>query len=537
MAIQESGTKIPLSLDSFKMEREALQAVLKSALFQHSPRLADLLNYIAARYFEGEVHLIKEYALATEVLGRATSFDASRDAIVRVEVHRLRKKLKGYYAGEGINDPVAITIKTGQYIPIFLHREEITAAETPLRASDAGTGQEPIHNSGSGATVPPAYPFTRRMRVPFFSGLAVLACIGAIAVGFFYFHRGEKLPARAGSNPGTPLQTTNNLGPVSFAPESGARILCGYRNRKYIDSYGRAWDGDRAYTGGLAQQKSIRFISRTTDPGIFQTMRTGKFRYHIPLISGKYDLRLYFLETEYGPDNPRGGGENSRVFNVLLNGKPLLTNFDILADAGPNTADVRVFDNVQPGKSGFLDLTFNPRFGEPLLNAIEILPVADREVTPIRLVAQDKWITDRAGRAWSPDNFYCGGRYNAVHRDVSGADDPRLFRVVHYGHFSYAIPLDKGSYSATLYFAETFFGPHNPGGGGVGSRVFDVTCNGRILLSKFDIFAEAGGDHELKKTFYGLHPNAQGKLVFSFDPEVNYASLFAVEVLPEEARR
>jgi len=53
-------------------------------------------------------------------------------------------------------------------------------------------------------------------------------------------------------------------------------------------------------------------------------------------------------------------------------------------------------------------------------------------------------------------------------------------------------------------------------------------------LSKFDIFAAAGENHQFKKTFYGLHPNAQGKLLFLFEPEVNYASLFAIEILPEE---
>ncbi len=163
--------------------------------------------------------------------------------------------------------------------------------------------------------------------------------------------------------------------------------------------------------------------------------------------------------------------------------------------------------------------------------------MAEEAARPVRLVTQDKWITDSAGRTWSPDNFSSGGRYIDVQHSVVGEDDPRLFRTEHYGHFSYAVPLDQGTYSATLYFAETYFGPQNPGGGGVGSRVFDVTCNGRTLLSKFDVFANAGANHQLKKTFHGLHPNAQGKLVFLFEPEVNYASVFAIEVLPEEGHQ
>lgn len=37
------------------------------------------------------------------------------------------------------------------------------------------------------------------------------------------------------------------------------------------------------------------------------------------------------------------------------------------------------------------------------------------------------------------------------------------------------------------------------------------------------IFTNAGANRQLKKTFYGLHPNAPDKLVFFFEPEINYA--------------
>jgi len=121
-------------------------------------------------------------------------------------------------------------------------------------------------------------------------------------------------------------------------------------------------------------------------------MRKGKFRDHIPLAPGTYELRLSFVETQYGPNSPAGGRENSRVFDVYGNGQPLLTNFDILADAVPNTADVGVFNDIRPNKSGFLDLLFKPGVSEPLLSAIAIQPVPEGRVRPVRLVAQDKWI-------------------------------------------------------------------------------------------------------------------------------------------------
>jgi hypothetical protein len=89
----------------------------------------------------------------------------------------------------------------------------------------------------------------------------------------------------------------------------------------------------------------------------------------------------------------------------------------------------------------------------------------------------------------------------------------------------------KGRYSITLHFAETWFGPRKSAGGGVGSRLFDVYCNGVALLKDFDIFRAAGdSDLVVDRTFSGLVPNAQDKFVLSFVPVRNYACINAIEV-------
>jgi hypothetical protein len=70
--------------------------------------------------------------------------------------------------------------------------------------------------------------------------------------------------------------------------------------------------------------------------------------------------------------------------------------------------------------------------------------------------------------------------------------------------------------------------------GGVGSRVFDVYCNGTTLLKNFDIFKEAHGPLVARdKTFHNLRPDAQGKLVLSFIPVQDYACVNAIEVEEE----
>jgi malectin (di-glucose binding ER protein) len=138
------------------------------------------------------------------------------------------------------------------------------------------------------------------------------------------------------------------------------------------------------------------------------------------------------------------------------------------------------------------------------------------------------------GRLWSSDRYFSSGRLASYVSPVEGTADPGLYASYRFGHFDYAIPVADGKYAVTLYFAETYFGAGKPGKGGVGSRLFDVECNGVALLRDFDIFKEAGGeDRAVVRTFHGLQPNAQGKLLLSFVPVKNYASVRAIEVTDE----
>src|ERR1700737_257454 len=113
----------PLPVPSaLSREREALRAVLESAMFAKNPRLARLLEYICNKYFDGDTNSIKEYCIAADVFGRSPEFDQSTDSIVRVEAHRLRKKLRDFYKTEGNQERVEIVVTTGRYLPQFIER-------------------------------------------------------------------------------------------------------------------------------------------------------------------------------------------------------------------------------------------------------------------------------------------------------------------------------------------------------------------------------------------------------------------------------
>src|SRR5689334_12505139 len=99
--------------------KAALNAVLGSKEFSRAPALAKLLKYLCEKTFEGRVHEIKEFSIATEVYGRSENFGEKRDSVVRVEMSRLRKRLVSYYADEGSQQALRIVIPAGTYAPEF----------------------------------------------------------------------------------------------------------------------------------------------------------------------------------------------------------------------------------------------------------------------------------------------------------------------------------------------------------------------------------------------------------------------------------
>ena len=97
---------------AFSEEKAELEMVLASEGFARAPTRARLLSYVCRKYFDGEANHIKEYNIAVEALGRPADFDQEVDPIVRVEAHRLRKRLKQYY------DENIAEYKTGAANPI-----------------------------------------------------------------------------------------------------------------------------------------------------------------------------------------------------------------------------------------------------------------------------------------------------------------------------------------------------------------------------------------------------------------------------------
>ena len=121
---------------------------------------------------------------------------------------------------------------------------------------------------------------------------------------------------------------------------------------------------------------------------------------------------------------------------------------------------------------------------------------------------------------------------------VKGTDDPELYETERWGNFSYAIPVTPGKYTVTLYFAARHGNWDEPSGDTFEGKpavahVFNVFCNGQVLLAAFDLAKEAHDSDVVIRRYAGLEPNAQGKLNLSFVPVKGYATVTGIEVLPQ----
>ncbi len=495
---------------TWEAERSELQAVLQSPLFARSPTLTHLLSYLCEKTFAGETDQIKEYSVALDVFNRRDSFDQDTDSIVRVQANRLRKRLSDYYAREGAGHAIHITIPVGQYVPMF---QRIASQAHPASATEAG---EVVAGEES------TFLFPKRI---WFLG-AVISVSVAIVIAIAISRPTPTTHPAMTERPQAPAEAVVGL-PVG----DEIHILAG-STRKYVDHAGKVWDPDEHFSGGSAVSGNVQHIWRTLDPIIYRNSRQGNFAYGIPLKPGIYELRLHFAENLYGPESESGGGEGSRTMTVTANGKTLLRDFDVLADAGDGrTAEVKVFSDISPASDGQLHLDFaSGKSGSAMVSAIEILPGVRGHLRPVRIVARDVPYYDNDSRWWSPDAYFKGGQLKSSQESALGTDDPEFYETERWGHFSYAIPVPAGRYTVTLHFIEHHSGDATAAGQ---NRVFDVFCNGKAIVSKLNIMDEVGENRPLVRKIKGLEPNAQGKLLLEFVPVAQYATVTAIEVVGE----
>ena len=103
--------------------------------------------------------------------------------------------------------------------------------------------------------------------------------------------------------------------------------------------------------------------------------------------AGSYQVTLKFAEIYWT-------AAGQRVFNASLNGSTVLSNLDIFAEVGANTADDKVFNNVQ-ASSGLITIQLGPAtVDNAKIAAIQIIPQPAASTPTLTLTRTEPAIGD-----------------------------------------------------------------------------------------------------------------------------------------------
>ena len=220
-----------------------------------------------------------------------------------------------------------------------------------------------------------------------------------------------------------------------------------------------SYQADQFANGGAASSTGLP-IAGTSDEAIYQSNRFGAHTYEIPVaLAGPYDIRVHFAELHYGVNVPGTFGD--RMFNVSIEGTPVLTNFDILSETSPATALIKEFDNLSVN-DGFASIALTSVVGEPKISAIEILDSKTFNATPSITIAtpiNGTTVNQTFDVSFSVSNYEISPGGNHVHKFVDGA-----FVGMHYDSSPITINASPGDHTIKL---ELYDGNHS------GTGVYD----------------------------------------------------------------
>lgn len=358
----------------------------------------------------------------------------------------------------------------------------------------------------------------------------------------FYYMRGstiwaakaayENLPNLCGSSTCTPPPTSTstftptNTPTINPCASSLIRVNCG--GGSAVDSQGRTWSADQAYTvgswgymGGANENPVSNPIANTQDDILYQSGRWGSnLEYRFTLNNGSYRVRLMWAEIYWS-------SSGQRRFNVFIEGNQVLSNFDIIESAGGNfTAYERTFDITV--NDGILNITTTNVIDSPKFSAIEILNpnttctftptftntptgtpptptftptfTATLPFSPIRVnCGGGQYVSSVTGFTWAADQAYTPGNWgyttagatNNRPTPVANTQDDPLYQTERWSNnqpqLNYAFDIPNGTYEITLKFNEAYFSSAN-------QRRFNILLEGNLMQSNFDIVAEAGAN-------------------------------------------
>ncbi len=263
-------------------------------------------------------------------------------------------------------------------------------------------------------------------------------------------------------------------------------------------------------------------IANFAPDAVYHTARSGSSTYTLPGFApgSRNVIRLHFIEEQKT-------AKGQRLFNVVINGLQVLTNFDIFVSAGGvNRRDVREF-TMGANLNGQYVIQFGASVDQPIVSAIEAVPSA--LPPPTQIACGQAAIGPFADDYGFSTGSAAKTRTNPIfNQGVLHTGPAAMYDSQRYGSsFSYTVPgFAAGSTNTVrLHFAETHWSTAN-------ARLFNVTINGVQVLTKFDVFAAAGAMNTAVVREFRSVADSSGNYTISFLASLDAATISGIEILP-----
>ena len=352
-------------MEQMTLEQHA-ERIRASGVLGRSDLIRRLFDYFVACASEGRVP--KEIEVAIDGFGRAADFDVSQDAMVRVYVHKLRRKLEEYYARPDVAVRGVLRIPRGEYRLV-------------LDAPGEGAAQgEALDVAGSPADVldadlpPPRRSFVRER------WLMAAAAVLAVACGWLLVDRWrEPLP-----DPVTRTLRANALWAPLLADELPIQIVLGdyyiFGERddgEHVSRLVRDFDINSRADLEQRQKDDPRLVQRYEDLnlGYLPTSSAQALRSVLPILTGAGKSVTISLASELPPS----AFKNSHVVYIgYLSGLGMMQDvvfagsrfqiggsYDELIDTESGTPYVSEAGEPMPDTTRYRDYAYLSTFGGP----------------------------------------------------------------------------------------------------------------------------------------------------------------------------
>ncbi len=169
--------------------------------------------------------------------------------------------------------------------------------------------------------------------------------------------------------------TATPSAPVPSAVNCGGPQIGSFLSDIYFDTGTAYSTGNSIDTNGVTGPAPMP---------VYQSQRYGNLTYTLPYLTPRtsYKVRLHFAEVYWT-------APNQRIFNLLLNGVQVLTNFDIVAAAGASfRANIQEFNAISDA-SGVISVQLSKVIDNGSINGLELIanPTNAIPAAPTSLVA------------------------------------------------------------------------------------------------------------------------------------------------------